>query len=152
LSEVLTKLDSAATEDELMQVDETSPLDSAFSFIFNTKNYTNACSEGTNNTVFKDLTHQNEFSLTCLNNIQVQIDNIKARRVVEKEPETNNTEMVYEELSHGSADDLLMTPAVAQENLDRLVKNANHHSFEDDLNKVLKKYETIINFYFQNTY
>ncbi len=120
-----------------MLVDEAPPLDSAFSVIFNAnsnnENKTISEEDGIS-TGFKDLLQQNEFSLTCLNSIQAQIDNIKARRL-HASAGNKEVEMIYEDISQES-DSALIT---AQESLDRLVKNTTCHSLENDLKKILNR-------------
>jgi len=120
-----------------MIVDEALPLDSAFSVIFNAnsnnENKTIPEEDGIS-TGFKVLLQQNEFSMTCLNSIQAQIDNIKARRL-HASAGNKEVEMIYEDISQES-DSALIT---AQESLNRLVRNATCHSLEKDLKKILNR-------------
>ena len=124
-----------------MIVDEALPLDSAFSVIFNAnsnnENKTIPEEDGIS-TGFKDLLQQNEFSMTCLNSIQAQIDNIKARRL-HASAGNKEVEMIYEDISQESDSALITAQQACQESLNRLVRNATCHSLEKDLIKILNR-------------
>ena len=80
---------------------------------------------------FSQVLKQNEYSMSCLNKIQAQIDGVISKVV--KGIEKNSTEMIYEDVTQSPTEDLSAT----RESLEELIKR--NDNLEKNMNCILNK-------------
>lgn len=132
-SVLLEKLNQINTEDDRMQVD--GGVDIKFSAFPFSKTARVFQENGTVSEEAKlnDVMDQNEFSMTCLNNIEAQIEDIKSKRLREIDRESN--EMVYEDISQSPE-----AQPSKQEALELLIKDSKPQNLERNMNSFFDAY------------
>lgn len=132
-SVLLEKLNQINTEDDRMQVD--GGVDIKFSAFPFSKTARVFQENGTVSEEVKlnDVMDQNEFSMTCLNNIEAQIEDIKSKRLREIDRESN--EMVYEDISQSPE-----AQPSKQEALELLIKDSKPQNLERNMNSFFDAY------------
>lgn len=134
-SVLLEKLKQISTEDNQMQVDSDIDIDiklSAFPFSRSAR-VSDRNEEVSEETKLNDVMDHNEYSMTCLNNIEAQIEEIKSKRMKEMDRESN--EMVYEDISQSPE-----THQNKQEALELLIKGSKPQNLERNMNSFFDSY------------